>query len=125
MERRCRILEDCKALQLNEGVGEVIHAKSKPDQLSNIRHLRSLLFNLMEKEVLNFCDRKDTMEESHQQVNDYAFIVLLAGFDCVTLSQLIYDGGNSFMFISLKPDKIPAEDKENLGKVGIDIPSIE
>ena len=38
--------------------------------------------------------------------------------------QLIYDGGNSFKFISLKPDKIPPEDKEQLEKVGINIPSI-
>ena len=71
MERRCRILEGCKALQLNEGIGEPIHVEGKPDRLSDIKRLRSLLFKLMEKEVLNFCDRKDTLEESHQQVNNH------------------------------------------------------
>ena len=71
MERRCSILENCQALQLNEGVGVPIHCEGKPNQYSDIKHLRSLLFKLMEKEVLKFCDRKDTLEESHQQVNNH------------------------------------------------------
>ena len=59
MERRCIILESCPTLQYNdgEGVGN-----------TNIRHLRSLLFDLMQEEVLSFCHPKEVAEK-HQQVH--------------------------------------------------------
>ena len=69
MERRCKILEDCHSLQYNEGIGEVAKRISGTVQYTNTKHLRSLLFKMMETEVLNFCARKDTIETSHQQVS--------------------------------------------------------
>ena len=68
LERRCRILEACPALQFNEGKGEPLMDKAgRPTgEYTNIKHIRSLLFKTMEKEVANFCDRNP--EKSHQQV---------------------------------------------------------
>ena len=70
MERRCKILENCHALLYNSGRGEVIeHLHGVPVKYTDTRYLRSILFKMMEVEVLNFCARKDTAETSHQQVN--------------------------------------------------------
>ena len=63
MERRCTILENCPTLQYNEGVGVGYNGER-----CNIRYLRSLLFDLMQEEVLSFCNPKDVALK-HQQVD--------------------------------------------------------
>ena len=63
MERRCIILESCPTLQYNEGVGVGDNGED-----CNIRYLRSLLFDLMQEEVLGFCNPKEAAEK-HQQVD--------------------------------------------------------
>ena len=51
-------------LQFNEGIGECLNKDER--KVTNIKFLRSLLFNTMEKEVANCCDL--SLDQSHQQV---------------------------------------------------------
>ena len=71
IERRCKILEACPALMYNEGVGERIEVwdkERKQVKFTNVKHVRSLLFKTMEREVKNFCDQSLDSEQNHQQV---------------------------------------------------------
>ena len=63
MQRRCIILENCPTLQYNAGVGV-----GDNGDCCDIRYLRSLLFDLMQEEVLSFCNPKEVAEK-HQQVH--------------------------------------------------------
>ena len=115
MERRCIILENCPTLQYNAGVGV-----GDNGECCDIHYLRSLLFDLMQEEVSSFCNPKEVAEK-HQQVYRFfscecCMIIKIHNFN---ISQLVYDDHGTFKFLSLRPDKIPLEVIQKLGKVGI------
>ena len=73
MVRRCQFLENCPALQLNDGTGVPILDENGKNsgKYTDISKLRSTLLKKMLEEVTKFCDRdmvKSWNQQNHQQV---------------------------------------------------------
>ena len=73
MVRRCRFLENCPGLQLNDGTGPPIVDENGKNtgKYTDISKLRSTLLRKMLEEVKKFCNRdmvKSWNQQSHQQV---------------------------------------------------------
>ena len=109
-------------MQFNEGCGEPYEVEENGKKIikfTRIEHIRSLLFKTMEEEVAIFCSRRLDAERCHQQVYYQATRCCV----CNECSQLIYDSAAaSFKFLSLRPDKIPDEQRKKFKDLRIKIP---